>query len=337
MVEKVETDAKDQVAVEEENESSYYDLFEAEWGSRQETDAPESTEPEEEEADPETTDDDDAGSTPQEEESHEEESPEPAPDSDDPYAWINNLPDDVRDRAAALKHRADSDQGRVAAMNRRVQDLQDEMDRIRARASRPAEQDSDDEPSSAAAELPEKFKQLKEDFPEFAEAVDAIREYDRQMWNQELNAKLQPFEQERATQSRQAFQSAVTEAAEEIFNTQETGVHWQDIVNGEDFRAWLSEQPNSIKTAAKTPDPREAIYVLQRYEDDYQAAIAEQNSSNEQAPVQQEEPTTSKADAVKARRLQKKQTGVTVGSKPIISDPNNEGGDYYAEFDRRWG
>lgn len=343
MVEAVEvevTDANTQVAVEEE-ELSYEDMFAEEWGEG--TPAQEEPEPEPEDAEDtadaaeEITDPDDAGSTTHEEENQEQDEPAAEPKSDDPYSWIEALPDEVKEQAKALKHSALSDQGRVAAYNRRVRDLQDEIDRMKTRPASSTAAEAP-EPSSAAPELPEKFKQLKEDFPEFADAVEAIRQYDRELWNQELTEKLTPFEQERTVAKRSAFDAAVTKEAEAIFNTEETGVHWQDVVEGEDFRAWLADQPNSVKRAAVTPDASEAVYVLRQYERDYQAAIADLDSNqNEQIPVQKEEPSHSKADAIQTRRKQRKQTGVTPGSKPIQSDPDAQGGDYEAEFNRTWG
>lgn len=332
---------QEEVSEEAQDELDYDKEFEAQWGNGTD-DAPVSNEPMDEDdhteevAGAETSEPDDAGSTPHEGESQEQIT-EPAADPDDPYSWIDSLPEEVKEQAAALKHRALSDQGRVAAYNRRLNDLQAEVDRMNSRQT-PATAAKANEPESAAPELPEKFKQLKEDFPEFADAVEEIRQYDREVFRNELDEKLKPLEQVRADTKKTAFKAAVSEAASEIFNTEETGVYWEDVVRDEDFSAWLQEQPQSVQNAAQVPDPNEAIYVLRQYERDYQEAIAAIEAESQQSqPATNQAPAPARADKVKSKRQQRQRTSVTPGSKPIISDPNNEGGDYESEFDRQWG
>jgi hypothetical protein len=261
---KVEDEALAQEAVVEEvveDEQSYDDMFAEQWGeekpSQEDEDDPETTQEEEsteEDAEAETPEADDAGGDSTEAESQSKE-PESATKSDDPYNWINELPDEVKAQAEALKHSALSDQGRVAAYNRRIADLQADLDRMSTRQSAQQQSQKPEGEAPASAELPEKFKQLKEDFPEFADAVEEIRELDRQRFQQEIDQRLQPLNQQQAKQAKAEFNSAVDREAEKIFNTQETGVHWQDIVAGEDFRAWLDSQPRSVQVAARTPDP----------------------------------------------------------------------------------
>lgn len=267
---------------------------------------------------------------------------EPAASDDKPdevndeYSWIDSLPDEVKDEAERLKHSAESDRGRISAYNRQLRDLREELDRMKSRPAAPPAATAATATAPAVHELPEKFKQLKEDFPEFAEAVDSLREYDRIEFEKQLEAKLQPLEQGRVRQQQHDFNSAVDEAAQEIFNTNETGTDWRDIVQGEDFTAWLRMQPRSVQEAATKPDASEAINVLTRYESDYQAAIA--NLEREKTKdVSEKNNQSNEADKLKAERAKRKKRSVAPGSKPIISDPNAEGGDYEAEFNARWG
>lgn len=325
-----------EVSEEATEELDYDAAFDQQWGEAKDEPVVEEPKDEEvvseEEAAEVSPEPDDAGGAVKEDENQGQE-PAAATDNDDPYSWINSLPDEVKEQAEALKHRAQSDQGRVAAYNRRVNDLQAEVDRMKPRQPQTAEQARS--PAPAASELPEEFKKLKEDFPEFADAVEAIRAHDREQFRAELSEKLQPLEAERTTARRSNFKQAVTTAAEDIFDTQNTGVVWEDVVQGEDFRAWLSMQPKSVQHAATIPDAEEAIYVLRSYERDYQAELARTAPAKAQ-PVQQEAPAPT-ADKVQARRQKRQERSVGVKSRPIISDPNSEGGDYEAEFNRRWG
>lgn len=320
-----------------EEDLSYEEEFAALWGA-DESEEPETPEP--------TGDEEDVTDEESEETSSEEGQEVPAvaaapstpspKSTSDPYQWIDSLPEEVREQARQLKHAAASQQGRAAAFQRRAEELQQELDRART-APRPAPTaDRAKASDPAAPELPSKFKQLKEDFPEFAEAVEEIRALDRQQYQKQLEERLTPLNEITARTKKAEFDSAVNEAAAEIFNTIETGVYWKDIVVGEDFRAWLALQPKSIQTAAGVPDPTEAVYVLRRYEEDYQNALKQLQS--EATPATPASQKSTQADKVKEKRAQRMQKSVAPGSKPAAADPKHGGGgDYDAEFDAMWG
>ena len=256
----------------------------------------------------------------------------PAP-SADPYAWIQALPEEVRTQAENLKHSALSDQGRVAAYNRQLDSLRRELEAAQRQARTPAPAEQTSKTSvSAAPELPEKFKQLKEDFPEFADAVEEMRELDRLRYEARLTEALSPIEEQRVAQQRSSFLDTVSAAGRDIFQTEETGWHWQEIVKGDDFLAWLDMQPASMKAAARTPDPDEAISVLRRYRQDYDVAVAAM-----QDPATPANSSARQADEVKNRRNKRKSTSVVPGSRPVASDPKNVSGDYEAQFNAMWG
>ena len=254
-------------------------------------------------------------------------------ESADPYSWIDELPEELKAKAETLKHTAESDQGRVSAYNRRLQSLQYEMDRMK--------QDASSRPAPAAEvitpvsdEMPESFKQLKEDFPEFADAVDDVRKYDREQFDKIVADRLQPIEDERTQNARDNFISEVSDGAEEIFNTSETGLTWQDVTKSNNFLTWLDQQPPSVRAAAGVRDSQEALYVLERYEDDYQKSVKAQVDTKAEDDKQDE---ASKADKIKQDRAAKLEAGVAPGSKPAPGESGGEGGDYDAQFDAMWG
>jgi hypothetical protein len=336
-------DVQEQEMSEEELEALYETEFNKAWGDGEEDPASQESSEEEDEstevgADDVATAHDqdfDEGSAyfPMDEEEKQE--AEEAQE-DDPYSWINSLPDEVKAKAERLKHSADADSGRVAAYNKKLRELRLEMDRMRSRPdiARPADKDATaSEP--AVHEMPKEFEQLKEDFPEFASAIDAVRAADRAELEETLAKKFAPLEEDRLRQQQDSFNIAVSEASAEIFDTEETGTDWKDVVQSEDFMAWLDMQPRSVQNAARTPDPEEAIYVLARYEDDYQAAVAE--LEYEESGGDSANNTPNRADKLKADRNRRKARSVSPGSKPVIADPNAEGGDYEAEFNARWG
>lgn len=330
------------VAAEEEEEEEdhegkgYDDLFNATYGDKTvDEDSGEDEDPEDK------TDDGEASEgTVSEDEGDGDEPSQPYKQADDPYAWIEDLPEEQRAKAELLKHAAESDKGRVSAYNRRLSQLQQEVDRLRVRPSKTAGQEDQDSSgeSAAAPELPEEFKQLKEDFPEFAEAVDAIRKYDRTAFDKIVADRLQPLEEARAVDRRKSFVDQVSDGAEEIFDTKETGIDWRDITKSENFLSWLEQQPRSVQIAAATPDAKEALNVLVRYEDDYQRSITS-NEDTTTTQDQEEQPTKpNKADEIKHKRTQRKKSGVSSGSKPAPGDGGSGGGgDYEAEFNATWG
>lgn len=300
-------------------ELSYEEEWAAQWGVPEQDDK--GTQDEQEELELEDGDAD-------QETEVEEVAATPVAAPDDPYSWIAALPDAVKEQAERLKHSALSDKGRVSAYNRELETLRRELEAAKnsTRAPVPATQS----PSvSAAPELSAKFKQLKEDFPEFAEAVEELRELDRVQIESRITAALSPVTQITAQKARDDFERQVTASAEEIFRTTETGWDWKEIVVGEDFLAWLKLQPSSVRAAAALPDATEAIAILSRYEQDYEAAIA------------LTEPTANspalKADEVRKTRNQRKASSVTPGSRPVAIDPKNQSGDYDSQFNAMWG
>lgn len=325
-----------------EEEQSYDDAFDAQWGKESPGKAapsePSSSEDEEEEEEEEqpAKEEEDSGQDDHKDEPEPKQPAKEAPPAD-PYAWINSLPEEVQEQAKALRNQANSHQGRATAFQRRVNELTDELRRLeQARAEAPAEQ----KPSASESAAPEQLKKLerlKEDFPEFAEALEEVISFERKEVERRVKETLKPLEEERAKKRSDDFNKAVDEGAEEIFHTTETGLHWKAVVDGDDFRAWLQMQPKSVQQAARAPDPDEAIYVLRRYEDDYQRAVKEMGLDNQgkesQGAVSEE---VSRAEELKRKRKQRQATSTAPGSKPAEGGRDSHGGDYEAEFNSMW-
>lgn len=317
---------------ETETELSYSDEFAAMLAPQDDSDetAEDSEQPETEEQEDESSDESEG-----EEEEGRHAGTKADESQDDPYAWIQSLPEEVRKQAESLKHSALSDRNRVAAYNRHLADARRELDEARAAAARnapkePAGQAASEASVSAAPELPPKFQQLKEDFPEFADAVQELFEQDRARHEARLSEVLTPLEERRKKDQYDSFWQEVTEGSKEILKTEDGG-YWdvKEVVSGEDFNAWLQMQPKSVQSAARAADATEALYVLRRYKQDYDEAVAQLLASQ----ATETDPSTAEADKTRARRNKVKQKSAVPGSRPGAIDPKNTSGSYEAMFD----
>jgi hypothetical protein len=151
---------------------------------------------------------------------------------------------------AQLLHHVKTTEGRVAAMQREAQQ------------GRQAAASVDAAPSqgqmAAAAKNPEKWEQLKQDFPEWAGAME---EY--------VGAKLsgmQPgvqatdivdYVQRQLATERESMRTAIEEA-----RVEGKYENWRDTVATQDFAAWFALQPAEIKNLADSPAAKDALRML---------------------------------------------------------------------------
>ena len=151
---------------------------------------------------------------------------------------------------AQLLHHVKTTEGRVAAMQREAQQ------------GRQAAASVDAAPSqgqmAAAAKNPEKWEQLKQDFPEWAGAME---EY--------VGAKLsgmQPgvqatdivdYVQRQLATERESMKTAIEEA-----RVEGKYENWRETVATSDFAAWFALQPAEIKNLADSPAAKDALRML---------------------------------------------------------------------------
>lgn len=189
--------------------------------------------------------------------------PEPAsePESkiEDPLA---GLPEEVRaalgkitqleEANAQLLHHVKTAEGRVAAMQR-------EFQQARQAATQVAPQDAPSQGAiAAAAKNPEKWEQLKQDFPEWAGAME---EY--------VGAKLsgmqpgiQATDVADYVQQQLAVEREQTKAAIEEARVEGKYENWRDTVNTTEFTGWFALQPDNVKALAESSAGRDAIKLL---------------------------------------------------------------------------
>lgn len=255
----------------------------------------------------------------------------PAPD--DPYAWISHLPEEYRGSADRLKHEALSDRGRVSALSRKINEMQNALDAVTSRAT--AAKDNAN-PKPAAQEPPEAYRQLKEDYPELSQQLDEIFAHERAQAEALVDSRLKPIQEKMSKDAQASEVDMLEREAAKIFKTEETGVHWKDVVASEDFAAWVEQQPAFIqKTARETKSASDGIEILRMFENAYQAAV-----QNTQRPEPEQhkpaEESTSRADKLKADRDRRKASTVSPVSKPAGTDTDALAGDYDSMFNTMW-
>lgn len=193
------------------------------------------------------------------------EQPEPAPQPSAPADPLAGLPDEVKaalakipqleQANAQLLHHVKTAEGRVAAMQR-------EFQMARQAATQVAPQDAPSQGQvAAAAKNPEKWEQLKEDFPEWASAME---EYvTAKLGSVQSQAPgLDPravaaFVQQQVAQTKAEMTRSLEEA-----RVESRYENWRDVVNSTDFVQWFSVQAPEVRALADSAASRDAIRML---------------------------------------------------------------------------
>lgn len=199
----------------------------------------------------------------------------PAPPAD-PFEGVPQI---VRDKLAEIEtlkqanaqllHHVKTTEGRVAAMQRE------------AEQARRAQQSvaSGDAPSqtqmAAAANNPEKWEQLKQDFPEWAGAMEEYVAAKLAGLTPSQAQGLSPeqvagYVQQQVAQTRAEMGRLMEEAR--IEGKYE---NWRDEVNTPEFAAWFSVQSPEVRALADSPKAKDAIRMLDLFSEAKKRPAAE--------------------------------------------------------------
>lgn len=174
-------------------------------------------------------------------------------------------------RTQAELHKAQSDLGRVSALNRANQEKAQEIDRLRrqlAEATKPPET-----AAQAGAELAALAEQVK-DFPELASLVDVVgkalaevetrSQASAKQAAQDAIAPLEPL-RKRHLDEQTKQQEAATAADLDVFNS--TYPDARDVVSSNEFKEWLPKQSQAVQWAFfKGETPADAMPVMDAYD-----------------------------------------------------------------------
>lgn len=169
-------------------------------------------------------------------------------DADDEPEPDDDLAKAVRERDQ-WQHKYKSEVGRIAAYQRQIAELQAAKPQTQGQAKEQIAQKINDS----------SWNELKEDFPEIANAVE--KHFESQFANRfsSLEQKLQPLERQaqeaRMAAERQHFdgQMAALEAAHPDYQT---------VVNSQEWRDWLSTQPQPVQQLVHSTSAADAAYLL---------------------------------------------------------------------------
>jgi uncharacterized protein YhaN len=206
----------------------------------------------------------DADPVPQESVSEEIANAEPAVQAD-PLA---GLPDEVRQALAKITHLEQANaqllhhvktaEGRVAAMQREFQQAKTAQQTVA-----PTEAPSQGQ-MVAAAKNPEKWEQLKQDFPEWAGAMEEyvaakLGSVQPQQPGVDPN-QVAAYVQQQVAQTKAEMARAIEEARIE-------GKYddWKQTINSPEFAAWFAVQASEVRALADSTFAKDAIKMLDLY------------------------------------------------------------------------
>lgn len=188
----------------------------------------------------------------------------PSEEPEDPLAGLSDVVraklaqiDELATANAQLLHHVKTAEGRVAAMQREFQQA-----RVAQQQVAPQEAPSQGQIVNAAKN-PEKWEQLKEDFPEWAGAME---EYvASKLGSVQPQQGLDPqqvaaFVQQQVDQTKVEMRQAIEEAR--VDGKYE---NWKDTVNTLEFTQWFTVQPPDVRSLANSDSARDAIRMLDMF------------------------------------------------------------------------
>jgi len=195
--------------------------------------------------------------------------PEPVPEPEQPEDPLAGLSPAVRAKLAQidelaqanaqLLHHVKTTEGRVAAMQR-------EAEQARQAATQVAPQDAPSQGAIVnAAKNPEKWEQLKQDFPEWAGAMEeyVASKIGGQQPQQQLLTPEQvtQYVQQQVAQTKAEMGRLMEEARIEGKYSD-----WRDTVNTTEFAQWFAVQSPETRALADSSAAKDAIRMLDLYQ-----------------------------------------------------------------------
>ena len=255
-----------------------------------------------------------------------------ATSKDDPYAWVQELDPEMRKRAEALVHTNRSDRGRIAAFQARFDKEAAEKEARAATASNRRSTPAVEGGTTDTTD--EDLKAFAEDYPNVASSVEKMIEA---RVKARLDEAVNPLKEKALAEERYKEKESLRQRAERIFNSAETGIQLDEVLQSPAWKEWMESQPAGYKAFARSADKADdASKVLEDF-----AAYAERKAYEEYiaSGAGSAEPTiesgNGNADQVAAKRRQAL-AGSTPRSKTgshddVTLNSYNDWFDYYAE------
>ena len=226
--------------------------------------------------DPPQIQEDDAANTADEVQAAADPEPEPDPLAGIPDAVKAKLAeiDELKQANAQLLHHVRTTEGRVAAMQREAEQARRAQQTVGDNAAPSQNQ------IAAAAKSPEKWEQLKQDFPEWGDAVEEF-----------VNSRLGGMQQQQALSPEQVanfVQAKVAETKAEMAKLMEEAriegkyENWKTVVNTPEFAQWYAVQNPEIRALADSTSSKDAIRMLDMFHETKKRSAADIKQEREQ-------------------------------------------------------
>jgi len=205
---------------------------------------------------------------------------EPEPEAD-PLAGLPDVVkaklaeiDELKQANAQLLHHVKTTEGRVAAMQREAEQARRAQQAVGDTAAPTQGQ------IAAAAKNPEKWEQLKQDFPEWGDAVEEF-----------VNSRLGGMQQQQALSPEQVanfVQAKVAETKAEMAKLMEEAriegkyENWKTVINTPEFAQWYAVQNPEIRALADSTSSRDAIRMLDLFHETKKRSAADIKQEREQ-------------------------------------------------------
>lgn len=236
---------------------------------------------------------------------------------EDPYkGWPPEAVETIKAEQEArkqLEHRAQSDSGRIGALQRKLNSVTSEIETIRNSSAKA--QPSDQQVAEAMAGSDKDWDEFASDYPEIAGAIDRRFENERQQTTKTITPIVEKMQHEAEVEAQTDLESRY-EAVSQTFPT------WQNAVKESTFNEFMADQPPGIQALANSDDPRDASELIGKY-DAYRVA----NGMETLKAVPDKSGDTEKANQLAQRRAQQLEDGATIPSRSARVDPSAESGD----------
>lgn len=205
-------------------------------------------------------------------------------DAEPPQQTGQEAPDQfkiVLEKLEKIEARTRNVEGHIGGLKAQQQQLHQAMESAKSAAPGNAPDKGD---MAEAVKNPEKWEELKKDFPDWADATEEL-----------LKSRLSGVKpvagltKEELDQARQAdMQSMRNELVDTTLNLVLPG--WKKEVNTDDFKSWMGSQPDDVKALAQSSEIADAARMLRLYDSFKNSAVSERLKTERQQKLAQGAP-----------------------------------------------
>lgn len=222
----------------------------------------------------------------------------------------------TRKELETWKHKYNSDLGRQAALQRRIQEQQQFIEDLqKQQAQAPQQAESEGEAPDGSGMSDADWKDLQENFPEIARAMEYKLGSIKDQYATEVNSlreQLVPIQQQQQDNFI-STQYAVLSAKHPDY---------QELVTSDEFGAWLIQQPAPVRNLVESDEASDAVWLLDTYK----------QSSQQAAPAAQDARELNRLQEKRSRQLsQARSVGTSRSSRSQGNMPPSD--DYEAAFE----